>query len=178
MSSAAALRDAFAAALFGAAAAQSPLKPLHSWPLTALASLGNLSKFDHLLFDAQDGALYVSAKAINEFVALNAGDGTVRHRIALASPQGVALSKTGQLWVGSDVGGNLTCIDPDDFTVKHVFHFSADTDDIHIDPYNGNLYVASGDAASGGVHGGQAMIVELWPGVPLVNAHNFFSAHV
>lgn len=44
--------------------------------------------------------------------------------------------------------------------------------------YNGNLYVSSGDAASGGVKGGQAMIVELWPGVPLVNAHNFFTAHV
>lgn len=160
------------------ALAQSPLKPLHSFPLTALAPAGNLSKFDHLLFDAQAGALYVSAKAINTFVALDAADGKVRHSRALASPQGVALSKTGQLWVGSDDGGNLTCVDPDDFTVKHVFHFTADTDDVHVDPYNGNLYVSSGDAASGGVAGGQAMIVEVWPGVPLVHAHNLFTAHV
>jgi streptogramin lyase len=166
------------AAALPLAAAQSPLKPLHSWPLAALAGAKNLSKFDHLLFDAQDGALYVSAKAIDTFAALDAADGKVRHSLALASPQGIVLSKTGQLWVGSDVGGNLTCIDPDDFTVKHVFHFTTDTDDIKMDPYNGNLYVSSGDAASGGVKGGQAMIVEVWPGVPLVNAHNFFSAHV
>ena len=160
------------------AAAQSPLKPLASWPLASLAPLGNLSKFDHLLFDAAQGALYVSAKAIDTLLALDAGDGSVRHSRALASPQGIALSKTGELWVGSDAGGNLSCVDPGGFDVKHVFHFTTDTDDTHIDPYNGNLYVASGDAASGGVAGGQAMIVEVWPGVPLVHAHNFFTAHV
>ena len=138
----------------------------------------NLSKFDHLLFDADRGALYISAKAIDTFAALDTADGSVRHSRALASPQGVALSKTGELWVGSDDGGNLTCLDAGDLSTKHVFHFTTDTDDIHMDPYNGNLYVSSGDAASGGVAGGQAMIVEVWPGVPLVHSHSFFGAHV
>jgi hypothetical protein len=46
------------------------------------------------------------------------------------------------------------------FTDTHTLLFTDDTDDIHIDPFNGNLY-SSGDAASGGTAGGQAMIFEV-----------------
>jgi len=159
--------------------AASPLSPLASWPLSSLEVGGkNLSKFDHLLHDGSSGLLYVSGKSIDTLIAVNSASGKIAKTLTLASPQGLAISNSGQLWVGSDAGGNLSCIDRSTFVPRHIFHFTDDTDDIHLDAYTGNLYVSSGDEATGGVHGGQAMIVEVWPDVPLVNAHNLFPAHV
>jgi len=173
-----ALTPASLLAFAAAASAASPLVPSASWPLTSLAPRGNLSKFDHLLHDATNGLLYVSGKAIDVLFAVDTATGRVAKTLDLASPQGLVVSASGELWVGSDAGGNLTAVDRAGFDVRHVFHFSDDTDDIKADAATGNLYVSSGDNATGGVAGGQAMIVEVWPSVPLVHAHNFFPAHV
>lgn len=166
--------------LASTAAAVAPLQPVATWPLTSLAPRGNLSKFDHLLVDASTGLLYVSGKAINVLIAVDMTSGRVAKTLDLASPQGLVVSKEGQLWVGSDEGGNLTAVDRAAFTAAHTLFFTDDTDDIHLDAVSGSLFVSSGDAATGGAAGGQAMIVEVTPDVraPVVRAINLFPAHV
>jgi hypothetical protein len=134
---------------------------------------------NHWSYDAPSKAAVPSTdKAIDTLIAVDSASGKVAKTLALASPQGLAISNSAQLWVGSDAGGNLSCVDRGDFLPRNVFHFTDDTDDIHLDARTGSLYVSSGDEATGGVRGGQAMIVEVWPDVPRVHAHNFFPAHV
>jgi hypothetical protein len=155
--------------------ATSPLTPVANWPLASLAPFGNLSKFDHLLADA--GLLFVSGKAINVLFAVDVESGLVNKTLDLASPQGLAI-RHGLLWAGSDEGGNLTAVDRASFVAEHVFSFSDDTDDVHLDARSGSLFVSSGDGATGGAAGGQAMIVEVRADVPAVHAFNLFPAHV
>jgi hypothetical protein len=161
-----------------AALAASPLTPVANWPLTSLAPRGNLSKFDHLLSDASTGLLYVSGKAIDVLFAVDVTSGLVVKTLDLASPQGLAVARDGLLWAGSDEGGNLTAVDRATFAAERVFTFSDDTDDVHLDARTGSLFVSSGDNATGGAAGGQAMIVEVSAHNASVRAYNFFPAHV
>ena len=110
------MRSSLTFLLASTAAAVAPLQPVATWPLTSLAPRGNLSKFDHLLVDASTGLLYVSGKAINVLIAVDMTSGRVAKTLDLASPQGLVVSKEGQLWVGSDEGGNLTAVDRAAFT--------------------------------------------------------------